>query len=184
MWGVAARVAVRAVAGMLAVAFLTGAVWLAWWLSAERMGAAMGLGPPDGVVLVDRCYEVSDSEGNSDGTNCQGRFTPAGASAGDARPIVVNGTTGKHRAGTRLPVRLVRGVAYEPSSAPAVKYGTGAGAVLVLGAVPAGWLLVGVRRGEAPEVMTLVVGLFIGFAAVAVLGIVVGLLAGLVELAL
>ncbi|MFF3001936.1 hypothetical protein ACFVTF_03900 [Kitasatospora sp. NPDC057940] len=180
----AARVAVRAVAGLLAVALLTGAVWLAWWLSAERIGAAMGLGPPDGVVLVDHCYEVSDSEGYSDGTDCQGQFTPVGASADEARPIVVSGTAGKHRAGTRLPVRLVRGVAYEPSSAPAVKYGIGAGMALVMGAVPAGWLLVGVRRGEAPEFMTLLFGLLIGFTAVVVLGIVVGLLAGLVELAL
>ncbi|MFJ3220252.1 hypothetical protein ACIPLC_30570 [Kitasatospora sp. NPDC086801] len=176
--------AVRMAAGMLAVALLTGAGSLAWWLSAERMGAAMGLGPPDGMVLVERCYEVSDSEGASDGTDCQGRFTPAGASADESRAVVVSGTTGRHRAGTRLPVRLVRGVAYERSSAPAMKYGIGAGMILVLGAVPAGWLLVGVRRGAVPEGMTLVVGLLIGLAAVAALGIVVGLLAGLVELAL
>ncbi|MBD0669585.1 hypothetical protein [Streptomyces sp. CBMA156] len=173
MW----RAATRWLAVALAVAILTGAVALAWWLAAERMSAAMGLGPPDGVVVVEECYDVEDGEGNSDGTDCKGRFTPAGASADESRPIVVRGAVKKHRPGTRLSVRLARGKAYEPSTAPAMKFGIGAGLILTLGAVPAGWLLVGAWRGRAPEGESLVVGVVGGMMAVIVLGIVVGLFA-------
>ncbi|MFE6050430.1 hypothetical protein ACFQ6N_06735 [Kitasatospora sp. NPDC056446] len=175
------RMVVRVGVGVLAAALLGGAVWLAWVVTAQRMGAAMGLGPADGVVVVERCYEVSDGEGNSDGTDCQGRFTPAGAGGDQARPIVVRGATGKHRAGTRLPVRLAQGVAHEPSSSPAVKYGVVAGMILVAGAVPAGWLLTAAWRGRALEGTVLFGAVFAGLTAVAVLGIAVGLFAGIVE---
>ncbi|MFE7594366.1 hypothetical protein ACFU6K_33670 [Kitasatospora sp. NPDC057512] len=176
------RTAARIAAGALAVALLAGAAWLAWTLTAERMSAAMGLGPPDGVVVVEECYEVSDSEGYSDGTDCKGRFTPAGGGADRARPIVVQDTNGKHRAGTLLPVRLAKGVAHEPSASPAVKYGIAAAMILVLGTVSAGWLLTAAWRGRAPEGSVLLTSTLVGLMAVAVLGIAAGLLAGIVAL--
>ncbi|MEU9075532.1 hypothetical protein [Kitasatospora sp. NPDC048538] len=178
------RTMARAAAAVLATAFLAAAVSLAWWAAADRIAAAMGLGPADGVVLVERCYDAYDSEGDNDGTDCAGRFTPAGAPPAQARPILVRGATDKHPAGARLTVRLVGGVAYEPSSSPAVKAGIVAAVILALGAAPAGWLLVGARRGRAPDGGALVVSLFVGLGAVAVLGIAVGLVAGLVELVL
>ncbi|MFE4515559.1 hypothetical protein ACFRMQ_15365 [Kitasatospora sp. NPDC056783] len=176
------RTATRIAAGVLAVALLAGAAWLAWTLTAQRISAAMGLGPPDGVVVVEECYEVSDSEGYNDGTNCRGRFTPAGGGADQARPIVVHDTSRKHPAGTLLPVRLAKGVAHEPSASPAIKYGIAAAMILVLGAVSAGWLLTTAWRGRAPDGSALLTSALVGLMAVAVLGIAAGLLAGIVAL--
>ncbi|MFF4926120.1 hypothetical protein ACWDD9_21020 [Kitasatospora sp. NPDC001119] len=176
------RTATRIAAAVLAVALLAGAAALTWTLAAERMSAALGLGPPDGVVVVEDCYEVSDSEGYNDGTNCKGRFTPAGGGADQARPIVVQDTSGKHRAGTRLPVRLAKGVAHEPSASPVIKYGIAAAMILVLGTVSAGWLLTTAWRGHAPEGSILLTSAGVGLMAVMLLGIAAGLLAGIVAL--
>ncbi|MFJ9605878.1 hypothetical protein ACIRS1_05910 [Kitasatospora sp. NPDC101176] len=178
------RTMARAAAAVLAAAFLAGAASLAWWAAADRMAAAMGLGPADGVVLVERCYDAYDSEGGDDGTDCVGRFTPAGAPPEQARPILLKGATGEHPAGARLTARLAGGVAYEPSSSPAVKAGIVAAVILALGAAPAGWLLIGAWRGRTPDGGALVVGLFVGLGGVAALGIAVGLVAGLVEFVL
>ncbi|MEV7779481.1 hypothetical protein [Kitasatospora sp. NPDC088351] len=177
MW----RPSARAAAVLAAIGLLAGAGWLAWVLAAERVGAAVGLGPPSGVVLVEKCYDVSDDEGNSAGRDCRGQYTPAGGTAAGARPIVVRGVPRDHRAGTRLTVRLSHGVAYEPSSTPALRYGVVAGLIMVLGTVPATWFLSCARHGKLQDGSGYVAAGFAGLLGVPLLGIAVGLVAGIAE---
>lgn len=171
----------RAAAALAAVACLVGTGSGIWFLAGERMGAALGIGLPGGDLVVSRCYEVYDSEGDDNGRDCRGEFTPAGASADAVRPMVLRGAAADHRPGTRLAVRLSHGAAYEPSSEPVVKYGIAAGLILVVGATLTAWLLSCARHGRFQEAEGYVFAALAGLIGVPLLGIAVGLVAGVAE---
>ncbi|MFJ1708165.1 hypothetical protein [Kitasatospora sp. NPDC088346] len=171
----------RAAAVLAAVACLVGTGAGGWLLTGERMGAALGIGPPGGDLVVARCYQVYDTEGYDDGRDCRGDFTPAGGSADAVRPMVLRGAAADHRPGTRLAVRLSHGAAYEPSAEPAVKYGIAAGLVLVVGGTLAAWLFACARHGRLQDGEGYVFAALAGLVGVPLLGIAVGVVAGLLE---
>ncbi|MEV0532913.1 hypothetical protein [Kitasatospora sp. NPDC050463] len=137
------------VATLVAVlAVLAGSLWLVWALVGVRIVAAAGIGPVDGVVTVVRCYQTTDSDGNDDGIDCQGQYTPADA-VGPGRAITLSDAKESYPAGQRVEVRLAGGRAFQDSGFALIKYGMFAAVLLALGVSAAGWLVDTVRRGEA-----------------------------------
>ncbi|MEV6308295.1 hypothetical protein AB0M10_06775 [Streptomyces sp. NPDC051840] len=158
--------------------------WLIWVLPGPHLTAGLGIGPVDGTITISSCYEATDPEGNDDGTDCTGMYTPR-AEGEPRRRITLDKAATSHRAGSTVEVRLVRGRAYEPSGYATGTWVTVSG--LILGAFLALSLFfrASARKGEwshggdyvlvfiAAELAALVVGFVAGATttlAIALLG--------------
>ncbi|WP_053750058.1 hypothetical protein [Streptomyces sp. MMG1533] len=154
---------------------LAVAGWLIWLLPGAPLAAVLGLGPVDGVMTIAECHEAHDVEGNADGTDCTGRYTPRRAGE-PSRAIVLNMAAKEHRPGSTVEVRTARGQAYEPSAVAVVSIGTITGLVLLPFLILSLWLFACARHGRWVNGEGYVFLALGGLFSVIVLGIVVGLL--------
>lgn len=170
-------VVVRAAAGLGVLVVLAVAGWLVWLLPGPQLGAVLGFGPVDGVLVVQECHEATDAEGYASGTDCTGHYTPhrAGEPAGK---MVLDTASEDHRPGTAVDVRTARGRAYEFSGLAVFNYGTATGLLLVPFLTLTAWLAACARRrgGEPPEPDGYLFAGLAGLVLVIVLGAVVGFL--------
>ncbi|MEW2175999.1 hypothetical protein AB0890_06610 [Streptomyces sp. NPDC005406] len=97
-----------------AVVSLAVAGWLIWLLPGPHLAAVLGVGPVDGVMTISSCYDATDFEGNQDGTDCSGTYTPRGAGE-PRRRITLDKAGTSHKPGSTVEVRLARGRAHELS---------------------------------------------------------------------
>ncbi|MER5279161.1 hypothetical protein ABT025_25920 [Streptomyces sp. NPDC002809] len=97
-----------------AVVSLAVAGWLIWLLPAPHLAAVLGFGPVDGVMTITSCYEATDEQGNLDGTDCRGMYTPRAAGE-PRRRITLDRAAESHEPGSTVEVRLARGRAHELS---------------------------------------------------------------------
>ncbi|MFZ3475015.1 hypothetical protein ACODT3_00925 [Streptomyces sp. 4.24] len=168
---------VRAAAGLGALVVLTVTGWLVWVLPGPQLGAVLGLGPVDGVFVVQECHEATDAEGYATGTDCSGDYTPhrVGEQAGK---MVLDTASEEHRPGTAVEVRTARGRAYEFSGLAVFNYGTLTGLLLVPFLTLTAWLAACARRhdGDPPEPDGYLFAGLAGLVLVIVLGAVVGFL--------
>lgn len=168
---------VRAAAGLGIPVVLTVAGWLVWVLPGPQLGAVLGFGPVDGVLVVQECYEATDAEGYAAGTACTGHYTPH--KAGElARKMVLDTASEDYRPGTAAEVRTARGHAYEFSGLAVFNFGTATGLLLVPFLTLVAWLAACVRRrdGAPPEPDGYLFAGLAGLVLVIVLGAVVGFL--------
>ncbi|MFD8951253.1 hypothetical protein ACFV0B_20610 [Streptomyces xanthophaeus] len=173
-------VAVRSAAGLGVLVVLGIAGWLVWALPGPQLGAVLGFGPVDGVVVVRECHEATDAEGYATGTDCTGRYTPRRAGE-PAREMVLDTAAEDHRPGTAVDVRTARGHAYELSGLAVFNYGTAAGLLLVPFLTLTAWLAACLRRrgGVPPGPDGFLFAGLAGLVLVIVLGAVVGVLVAL-----
>lgn len=169
----------RGLALVCAVACVVGSGWLGWTTFGERMAAMAAIGPADGVLTVSRCFDLSDAEGYSLGTGCEGTFRPSGG-VGRRDGLKLRGADEKYRAGTRVEVRLADGIAFERSAVSFVQDGATLTLMGVVIGVPVAWLVASARRGRPVSGDGYVFALIAGTFCTLVLGLVVGLLTGLV----
>ncbi|MFD8146865.1 hypothetical protein [Streptomyces sp. NPDC059708] len=171
--------AVRALALLGSGAVLALAGWLVWLLPGPQLVAVLGLRPVDGTLAVSECYAARDAEGYPGGTECEGVYTPRGSGA-PRREVLLEGAAAAYRPGSAVPVRIVRGKAYEPSG-PAVGHaGAVTGFLLVPFLALASWLLRWARRGKGGKGEAHLVAALAGLAAVFVLSVAAALLFPLV----
>lgn len=96
-----------------AVVSLAVAGWLIWLFPGPHLAAVLGFGPVDGVMRISSCYEATDAQGYSDGTNCTGTYTPR---AGEPRrQVTLDKAATSHKPGSTVEVRMARGRAHELS---------------------------------------------------------------------
>ncbi|WP_328940388.1 hypothetical protein OG259_00860 [Streptomyces sp. NBC_00250] len=65
-------------------------------------------------MTISSCYEATDLEGNSDGTDCSGTYTPRAAGE-PRRQVTLDKAATLHKPGSTLEVRMARGRAHELS---------------------------------------------------------------------
>ncbi|MGW2270002.1 hypothetical protein [Streptomyces yangpuensis] len=168
----------RGVAGVGVVLTLAVAGWLMWVLPGPQLGAVLGFGPVDGVVRVYRCYEATDAEGYTTGTDCTGWYTPR-RSGEEAREIVLATAADEYRRGARVEVRTARGRAYELSGSAVFNFGAATGLLLVPFLALAAWLFACARGGTVADgdgyFMASLAGLFAAIVLAAVAGLLVGI---------
>ncbi|MFE4983682.1 hypothetical protein ACFRFO_08775 [Streptomyces sp. NPDC056664] len=97
-----------------AVVSLAVAGWLIWLLPGPHLAAVLGFGPVDGVMRIASCYEATDEQGYSDGTNCTGTYTPRAAGE-PSRQVTLDKAATPHKPGSTVEVRMARGRAHELS---------------------------------------------------------------------
>ncbi|MER7732540.1 hypothetical protein ABTX80_16815 [Streptomyces erythrochromogenes] len=168
----------RGVAGAGVVVTLGVAGWLMWVLPGPQMGAVLGFGPVDGVVSVHHCYEATDAEGYTTGTDCTGWYTPRRPGEA-AREIVLDTAADEYRQGARVEVRTARGRAYELSGTAVFNFGTAAGLLLVPFLTLAAWLFACARSGTVANGEGYFFVSLVGLFAAVVLGAVAGALVGI-----
>ncbi len=95
-----------------AVVSLTIAGWLIWLFPAPHLAAVLRIGPVDGVMTITSCYGATDAQGNPDGTDCSGTYTPRTAGEPSHR-ITLDEAARSHEPGSTLEVRTARGRAHE-----------------------------------------------------------------------
>ncbi|MBZ9597412.1 hypothetical protein NRK68_19620 [Streptomyces yangpuensis] len=168
----------RGVAGVGVVVTLVAAGWLMWVLPGPQMGAVLGFGPVDGVFRVHRCYEATDAEGYTTGTDCTGWYTPR-RSGEAAREIVLATAAEEYRRGARVEVRTARGRAYELSGSAVFNFGAAAGLLLVPFLTLAAWLFACARTGTVANGDGYFLASLAGLLAAIVLAAGAGLLVGI-----
>ncbi|MCX4775596.1 hypothetical protein [Streptomyces sp. NBC_01264] len=168
---------VRAAAGLGVLVVLTVAGWLVWVLPGPQLGAVLGVGPVDGVVVVQECHEATDEEGYATGTDCTGHYTPRRAGE-PARAMLLDTAAEEYRPGSAVPVRTARGRAYEFSGLAVFNYGTATGLLLVPFLTLTAYLAACVRRrnGHPPEPDGYLFAGLAGLVVVIVLGAGIGFL--------
>ncbi|MFD3973445.1 hypothetical protein [Streptomyces cyaneofuscatus] len=159
---------------LAAAVSLVGGGWLVSLLPGPPPAAVLGFGPVDGVVAISRCFETTDVEGNSLGTDCTGWFTPHAASE-PSRGIVLDSAAEEYRPGTEVEVRTAHGRAWELSATSVMHMIALTGIPMVPVLALTSWLI-SYARGAAGDPALYFLCVCFGLLAVGLLALLVGII--------